>query len=129
MFFLLNFFVVFVSEVPRNICSIFLLSYTQKSDLEKHICSFFCVDFCVSVCAPLLLLLLIVCRLHPAQDKVLGFLVFRFRGRSLCVVQLGVAREARGRGAGRALLRWAAREAGGLPMVVACFSKDCYGYG
>lgn len=55
--------------------------------------------------------------------------MFRFRGRSLCVVQLGVAREARGRGAGRALLRWAAREAGGLPMVVACFLKDCYGYG
>ncbi|CAL1153427.1 unnamed protein product [Cladocopium goreaui] len=45
------------------------------------------------------------------KDKVIGFLVFRFRGRSLCVLQLAVAKDARGRGAGRSLLRWAAREA------------------
>ena len=45
------------------------------------------------------------------QDKVIGFLVFRFRGRSLCVLQLAVAKDVRGRGAGRSLLRWAAREA------------------
>ena len=46
------------------------------------------------------------------QDKVIGFLVFRFRQRSLCILQLAVAKDARGRGVGRSLLRWAAREAG-----------------
>lgn len=45
------------------------------------------------------------------QDKVMGFLVFRFRERSLHVLQVAVAKDARGRGAGRAMLRWAAQQA------------------
>eukprot|EP00434_Breviolum_minutum_P029228 symbB.v1.2.025851.t1/scaffold2538.1/size76676/5 len=45
------------------------------------------------------------------KDKVMGFLVFRFRERSLHVLQVAVAKDARGRGAGRAMLRWAAQQA------------------
>ena len=44
------------------------------------------------------------------QERVLGYLIFRFRQqRSLCVVQLAVATT--GQGSGRLLLRWAAQTA------------------